>query len=545
MNKIILSIATVIGMAVPLSAACGEREELLEIKHTIINLVDALVAERVLSTEQAEAIVKLAESQAKERAAEVIEEVPQDAGRKVVRVPYVPEFVKQEIRDQVRAELRADVTQDVLQQAKNERWGIPEALPGWVNRIELFGDIRVRAQGDVFADKNQAFSYPDFNAINDAGGVVAAGEDAFLNTVQDRYRGRVRARLGLKAKVTNNLETGFRLVTGNQREPVSTNQTQGNYGGKYALNLDLAYVKYTDLSDDGYPWMKISGGRIKNPWFYTDLVWDSDLTFEGAAVTFRRDLGGSDNLFAMQEQTDTMFLTLGAFPLQEVELSSDDKWLLGSQLGGEWRFDDQSSFKVGLAYYHYHNIVGRRNDFESIRYDFTAPRFVQKGNTLFDIRNDADPDTNLFALASDYRLVNLTASYDFAQFAPIHVVVSGDYVRNIGFDQNEILQRTGSRIEERTDGWRLGLSVGWPDVGRRGNWRVFGAYKYLERDAVLDAFTDSDFHLGGTDGKGFVLGGEYGLFDNTWIGFRWLSSNEIDGPPLGVDVFQLDFNAKF
>ncbi len=558
-------------------AAGGERAELLELKHTITNLVDALVAQGVLSADQAESIVKQAESKAAEQAAAEMQAAAETravaaastaAGEdaqaaverqealagsaaeegvstNVVRVPYVPEFVIEDIRNQVRSELRADVTQDVLQQAKNERWGVPEALPDWIDRIKLSGDIRLRGQTDRFADKNQPFSYPDFNAINDAGGVVEAGRDAFLNTTEDRTRGRLRARLGLKAKVTNNWETGFRLVLGNERDPVSTNQTLGNYGGKYDLNIDLAYLKYTSLSDDGYPWMVLSGGRIENPWYHTDLVWDSDLTFEGMAVTFRRNLKGSDSLFAMEDRSDTAYLTLGAFPIQEVELSSHDKWLFGAQLGTELVFENQSALQAGLAYYSYQNIAGQRNEFLSTRYDWTAPEFVQKGNTMFDIRNDPDPTNDLFALAADYELVNLTASYDFAQLAPIHVILTGDYVRNIGFDQNEIERRTGARVDERTDGWQLGLSVGWPKVDRRGNWRVFGAYKYLQRDAVLDAFTDSDFHLGGTDGKGFVLGGDYGLADNTWLRLRWLSSNEIDGPPLGVDVLQVDLNAKF
>ena len=66
-----------------------------------------------------------------------------------------------------------------------------------------------------------------------------------------------------------------------------------------------------------------------------------------------------------------------------------------------------------------------------------------------------------------------------------------------------------------------------------------------EADAVLDAFTDSDFHLGGTNNKGFILGAQYGLGKNTWLSARWLSSNEIRGLPLSIDVFQLYFNAKF
>jgi hypothetical protein len=79
----------------------------------------------------------------------------------------------------------------------------------------------------------------------------------------------------------------------------------------------------------------------------------------------------------------------------------------------------------------------------------------------------------------------------------------------------------------------------------RGGWRVFLGYRYLERDAVLDAFTDSDLRLGGTDVEGYYLGGYFGLSDGTFLRLRYLSGNEIDGPPLGIDVWQLDINAQF
>ena len=76
------------------------------------------------------------------------------------------------------------------------------------------------------------------------------------------------------------------------------------------------------------------------------------------------------------------------------------------------------------------------------------------------------------------------------------------------------------------------------------------------RDAVLAAFTDSDFHQGGTDAKGYELKFDYGIADNTWFTLRWLSSDEIDGDSypdhfglgrgkLAIDTLQLDLNAKF
>ena len=64
-------------------------------------------------------------------------------------------------------------------------------------------------------------------------------------------------------------------------------------------------------------------------------------------------------------------------------------------------------------------------------------------------------------------------------------------------------------------------------------------------DAVLDALTDSDFHLGGTNAKGFTVGGSYGVDDNAWLTLRWLSSDQIDGAPLSIDTLQFDLNTRF
>lgn len=466
-------------------------------------------------------------------------------GDKVVRVPYVPEFVKEDIRNQVRAELRSQVVDDVLQQAKNERWGLPDALPGWVNGISFKGDVRLRTQSDLFAGKNIANSYPDFAEINDAGGVGPAGLGAFSNTTQDRYRGRARVRMQMDASVDNNLKASMRLTTGNLGDPVSTNQTLGEGFNRYDVVLDRAYVRWNGINLDDYPYLTLTGGRIPNPWLSSDLVWDSDLGFEGLALTYRRNLRGGDNLLALTERDRMLFLTLGAFPLEEFELSSQDKWLFGAQLGTELIFHDQSRFSAGLAYYHYENITGSRNAVGSSLKNFTAPKVLQKGNTLYDISDPSDPGSQLFALATNYRLVNLHAAYDFAQLAPLHFVVTADVVKNIGFDKDEIERRTGVRVNDEVMGYQVGFTAGWPQMAKRRDWQVFGAYRYLERDAVLDAFTDSDFHLGGTDAKGWILGGSYGLMDNTWVTLRWLSSDEIDGPPLGIDTIQLDLNTTF
>ena len=548
------------GMLISASnAGAGERQELLQLRATTLSLIEVLVQEGVLSQEGADQLLERARTKAEAAVAESGVEEPQETkptDKSVVRVPYVPQFVRDEIRNQVRNELRADVTADVLSQARQERWGIPEALPEWTRNIKLNGDVRLRTQGDLFGSGNIPFGagFVDFNEVNKSGGFT----DAFLNTDVDRYRARVRARLGIDGKMTNTLKAGLRISTGNITDPVSTNQTLGNDFTNPGIVMDRIYIQYDPRNLDRFPYLTLRGGRMPNPWFSaTDLVWDNDLAFDGAAGTYRVNLSGS-GLMARMQSDRRLFFTLGAFSLDEIELSTDDKWLFGAQAGMDFRLDVDSSFRAGLSYYDYHNIAGRRNTLDSRLLDHTAPGFVQKGNSMFEISNDSGSFGRRFGLAADFSLLNLGFEYVLTLYSPTQFKLSGDYVRNVGYDVNGIRSRLAGNpmfvdsslfisdpSDKQNEGYQLKLSVGWPNTLLRGNWQASIAYRYLERDAVLDAFTDSDFHLGGTNAKGWMLEGSYSLTDNTYMTIRYLSADEISGPPLGIDVLQLDLNAKF
>lgn len=562
------------GAATPAGAASRE-QDLLEIKNTILNLVDALVEQGVITAEKAQELKKAAAEKAKAQAeaealaaAPVDEPPPEEAGQ-VIRVPYVPDFVKDEIRDEVRSELRGQVVEDVMRQAKTERWGVPEALPDWTRRFSFEGDIRLRAQGDFFAGDNATLGgrsvFVDFDEIND--GTPIADADAAFNVSEDRERARLRLRLGVEAEVFNDLDARIRLATGSEGSAVSTNQTFDNDFGSFEVVLDRAYLKYTGRDADGYPWLTLWGGRMPNPYLSTDLVWDSDLNLDGGAATFRYNLAGGDDLFSMNQTDRSLFATLGLYAMDEVERDDNDKWLFGAQAGADLIFEDRSRLKLAASFYNFINVEGRVNELGSNLRDFSAPGNPQKGNSVFDISNlDLDGDgivdpNQRFGLASDFDLVNLTAEYDITRFAPVHVILSADYVDNIGWDEDDIRARLegrqlivnnldptfqgGSPDDGETQGYLAKVTVGWPVTLARRSWQAFLGYKYLERDAVVDAFTDSDFHLGGTNAKGWILGGRYAIEDNTYITARYLTADEIDGPPLGIDVLQLDLVSEF
>jgi len=518
-----LAMALALVFAVPAHAG-SERQELETLRATTLALVDALVKQGVLSAEAAQDLIKQAEKKGQEQAAA---SAKADADAGVVRVPYIPEVVKRQISEQIR--------QEVVAQAKTEQWGDVNAVPEWVGRLKWEGDFRLRAQSDLFAGGNA----PGYDFFLDPYGMAMSNPTSYLdpvNTQENRQRLRVRARLGLTAKVTDYVSTGFRITTGNTGDPVSTNQTLGNDYNKYSLVLDRAYAKVRP-----WDWLTVSGGRIPNPFFSTDLVWDDDLNFDGIAATF--------NPWVHSDRSGKPFFTLGVFPLKEVETSTinlaHDKWLYAAQAGLDWKMDADTRWRFGLAYYKYQNIAAVKDPAIDGQYDYadSVLKSRQKGNTRFEVApNDM---SGLYGLAADYSLVNLTATVDLAHFDPIHVILDGDVVKNVGYDKAKVNALLTTPQAAKTLGWQTKVTVGWPSIQNLGDWQAYLGYRHLERDAVLDAFADSDFRLGGTNSKGFFIGGSYGVDRNTWLSAKWLSADAIDGLPFGVDVVQVDFNAKF
>lgn len=577
MNRLItrkLAASAVVMFGLSLTAQAGEKEELLKLRSTTESLIKQLVKQGVLTDTAAKEMLQQAEADAAALPAN-------QAGRPAenpdeVRVAYVPDFVKDEIREQVRAELRQDVTGDVIAHAKQQHWGVKDALPEWTRKFKLSGDMRLRYEPVFMANDNVGGLgvlpyYPNGQAINDAGGLTHADLDAVRNTTNDNQRFRERVRLGIDADIAEGVKAGVRLSTGNLRDPVSTNQTLGQTGARYEINLDRAYLEYNQTDQTGFNWLTLSGGRLKNPFFVgggefsggSELVWDTDLSFEGFVGTYRHNLGAQH---ITGYGARMLYATLGAFPLQEAPFSDNDKWLFGGQLGMDWGFRNNDMLKMGVAYYDYSNISAKPNktasgtcDLNSRENSASRPEFMQGGNTLAMICREGsfnDPVLSAYpgmvGLASDYNIVNVNMRYDMALFDPIFLGFSADYAKNLGFNNADIAASrvlggvlSSGSVKEQTAAWQIRADLGWMKMDKSGNWNTFIAYKRVGSDAVLDAFTDSDFHLGGTNAKGWVLGANYALLSNVWLTSRWLSTEAIHGPAYGVDMFQFDVNAKF
>jgi len=185
------------------------------------------------------------------------------------------------------------------------------------------------------------------------------------------------------------------------------------------------------------------------------------------------------------------------------------------------------------------------------------------------VTGSATTCTPVWGLASKFRPVNLTAALTLNQFDPWQVGLSLDYVKNSGFDLADIQSRAGTAsvadLANKTTGMQARLQFGSRALGERGTWSAFMALRRFDRDAWVDALTDTTWNLGGTSYKGYSLGGSYAFDRHATIGMRWTSTRNLDdgrrylavptdptsvtgnvsSAPLKVDVIQLEVNAKF
>ncbi|WP_438483355.1 putative porin [Oleiharenicola lentus] len=496
-----------------------------------------------------------------------------------VRVTYVPEVVKRQLRDEIR--------RDVLAQAREENWASPRALPDWISRFRLFGDLRVRYEATNYPPENLTgfgSSFWNYNAINTGSPFDYTGlaNPPFANVTEDRQRARLRARLGTEIDLSEGFAGGIRIATGENNSPVTQNQSLGAAGSgqggnfsKYALWLDRGFLRYQvgGLPDQDFT---VSLGRFDNPFFSTNMIWADDIGFDGLAMQGRAGLG--DSLL--------FFFSGGAFPVfntdlnfattQPVKFKSNDKWLYGSQLGVTVELGNRFSAKIAAGYYHFENIEGRVSTpfipltaTDAGDTDATRPTFAQKGNTYIALR-DITPDVTLnangtinqwqyFGLATPFEELASTMQLDYTIAETFQVSLLGEYVKNLAFDEVSILaggpaQLSGPVNNNAANGttfgggdtaWNVSLKFGSPALQARWDWSLAFGYRKVETDAVIDGFTDTDFGGGGTNSKGFTLVGNLALSRRVWLGFRWLSAREITGPTFESDVMQLDLNGKF
>lgn len=579
-RKTVQNMAIASAVALLMATGAAQAQTAAPAESAMVKLIRGLIQSGTLNKDVGEALLAQAQTeamaaqQAQRQVAAAAVPVAGTAAMRPeagdVRVPYISQTVRDQIRDEVKGQ--------VMAQARTEGWAAPNETPEWTKRIRIEGDMRLRNESRYYSRNNNDITI-DWASINkgtayDVNPNTLTAFPAQPNTRQDRKNlWRARARFGVLADISDSTTAGVRLATGSDDSPVSTTQTLGGGLNKKNVWLDQAWIAHRPTD-----WMTITAGRFGNPFVSTDMLFSNDLNFDGVAATFKKNLSN--------DSVD-MFGTLGVIPLEYSsdnspregadKMKSETKWLLAAQVGANWKLDPVNRLRGAVAYYGFQNVSGKVSSpcllydgkNSSCDTDWSRPAFMQKGNTLMLLRsivlNPATPSTTPMpqyaGLASEFRLLDLNARWDTKVFNGYNLRVDANYIRNLAYDADKIFSRAAnstiinnfdsSGLNQRANfqsggnAYMLQATLGMPSPSTRGDWNMMMNYKYIEPDAMPDGFNDSSFHLGGTNARGYTLGGSYAFDKNTWLSGRWMASKAVFGPPLSIDVLQLELNTRF
>ncbi|MCK9582090.1 MAG: putative porin [Endomicrobiales bacterium] len=358
--------------------------------------------------------------------------------------------------------------------------GTSETLPQWIQNMSFKGDFRTRVQTDW--------------AVNTAA----------------RTRARIRARLGIDTRVTDGVKVGFGLATGINKtlgtaigsdvsdgEPRSTNWTLQNTFSKAPLMLDYGYIEYEPV---GYAKMQI--GKMKgNPiWNTSDILWDTDLNLDGAALFLTHTLTPELSLFLTPE-----FITI-----DESSTDSSDPSLFAIQPGANWKVNDMLNVKAAVAYYAF-NVKDKILDFNA---------GTNTGATT--------------GLKNSFEALNPSIELTISDLFGYSLGLFSDYVVN-------------NSSGEQNVGYAAGAKFGFAKVGDFGQWQVKYLRRWLQTDAFVDAFPDSDSYSGKTNALGDEIIIEIGLTKSTSLTLDYYAMDAIKGNSQTTpkSLLQADIVVKF
>jgi hypothetical protein len=350
---------------------------------------------------------------------------------------------------------------ETQEQVKKEiSQGKYSSLPQWVQTIKMKGDFRLRYQYD------HAKKLPNNSQ----------------SPREDQHRARIRLRLGTEAKVNDKLKVGVGICTGGTTDPRSTNQTLGGSWTKKSIVLDYAYAEYAPK-----PWVTLLGGKFQRPlWEPGDLIWDTDITPEGAAAQFT---------YKLSPETD-FFANAGVLIIGEAATDEADPVMYALQTGFNQKlFDSKVKIKGAFSFY-----------------DFTG--VTNKALTASSGTNTNTTGTAAGLLLKDFK--NITPALEIGITEPFKAIgLNIPYLAFFG----EYVQNIATNVKERGTGFMGGFKFGAEKVEKWADWQFGYNYAMLGKDAILDILPDSDRYGGWTGMRSHEAKFDFGLGKNTWLGF--------------------------
>jgi|GEM_PF-175733 len=337
------------------------------------------------------------------------------------------------------------------------------------------GDIRYRYQSDITAIPN------------------VTGEHS-----RDRHRARVR--LGVYPWINEELSGGLQLSTaGSGLETTSRNETLDDQFLADTVYMNEYFIDYHPMFLCGDVNFILGKRAVASTLIVqNDLVWDGDLTFEGATVQYGKDANGKEK--------DGLSAVAGYYILNEnksvTTIKEQDAYLFAGQAAYKGAISDLS-YQLGAGYYNYvnFNVDNDPSTVYSPAYDYTG---------------------------KDFNIVEFYGSLGGQITETLPWKISGQYAFNTAKHADWVNIDNAKR-----DSYLAEIKIG--NAKQVGQWAVNADYVRIERDA-LTILTDSDRNMGAaTNLKGFKIGGVYHLVQNMTLGLTYFNFKTIDDKTTLVD----------
>jgi hypothetical protein len=322
----------------------------------------------------------------------------------------------------------------------------------------------------------------------------------------DQTRQRIRARVGLTAKINDTVSGTVQLATnGGNDDPRSTNQTLGDGWDRKSIGFDLAYLEWK-------PGMGLTVWAGKTPQPFTKVptfFFDNDITPEGASVRW---------------QQGALFASAFGYSLSE-RSSASDASLIGGQVGFKQAMGGVT-YTGAVGYFDVGAVEGKVTAQPTACATAFNPAFFggANGNTTVTVAGCP-------RLANDFNMIDVIGSAEFT-LGSFPLAVFGEYVQN-------------QEADDFDTGYALGFTVG--KASNPQTWEVGYAYQSTEKDAWFGQFVDSDFAGGLTDADGSVFKFSYAPAKN-WLfnGTYFLNDRFVDvGTQRDYKRYQLDMVFRF
>ncbi len=449
------------------------------------------------------------------------------------------------ITDQEAEEVRADLTKEAASTSAG-KWKLSTPI----TELELYGDARVR-----YEIRNGETGSPNF-------------VDPRRDTLQ-RDRARYRLRFGLKGKLTDDWFFGIRLET--STNPRSTNVTFGDDSGPFgkssdSINVGQAYLGYT-----GFKGLKLTAGKVANPFVTSSMVWDGDINPEGLSEQYKHTFnislggGGGGNQVAStskdgkavvtttesepRKMTIDLFANFGQFVYDDVNpdnpighngLAHTDAFLLGWQVGAKINFTKDMYFQLAPTLYNY---TGHGDSFNG----------AFSGDP--DFRNGAGDRVSLNQNAINSLLVfELPVEFGW-KVGELPMRIFGDFAANLEADDRAAAAGHPNK-DDQAFAYQIGIGVG--KIKAKHDWQLSAFWQHVEQYALDPNLVDSDIFDSRVNMEGPAISFGYALSDaitaNLTYAYGWQADDSLGTGGIGdiglnplrrFQVFQADLSVKF